>query len=114
MKELASEFSKVGLVRIFTCGYDRPRHHDQQQHWSKLEPLTLRDSEKGQKGDGVAMGTPHCIMNIAERNVERVIVVLASCDRDGGFVTSEDNWHKHCTMCPFIFGNCVLEEKSAM
>ena len=55
------------------------------------EVLTLWDCEKCQKGYGIAMGTLHRITNIAKRNIQRVIVILAGRNRNRGLATSEDD-----------------------
>ena len=62
------------------------------------EVLTLRDCKKCQKGYGIAMGMPHRVMNIAKRNIQWVIVILAGRNRNCGLVASKDDWCKHRTV----------------
>ena len=62
------------------------------------EVLTLWDCEKCQKGYGIAMGTPHRITNVAKRNIQGVVVVLAGRNRNCSLITSKDDWCKHRTV----------------
>ena len=60
--------------------------------------LTLQDCKKCQNGYSIVMGTPHCITKIAKRNIQRVIVILAGCNRNCGLVASKDDRCKHHTV----------------
>ena len=63
------------------------------------EDFTLQDCKKFQKGYGIVMGMPHRITNVAKRNIQGVVVVLAGRNRNRSLITSKDDWCKHRTVC---------------
>ena len=70
--------------------------------------LTLWVSEKAQQCDAIAMGPSDIIMNISNRDIERPGFVLPSCDRDGSFVTTENNQNKCWSMAQWLLCNHIL------
>lgn len=55
--------------------------------------LTFRDSEKSNGDNCIAMSTAHLIMDLAERHIERMELLVSSHDRHGGLVRAEDHRH---------------------
>ena len=48
------------------------------------------------------------IAHISDRKIDRMIFVLAGCDRNSCFVTSKYDGDEDCTMCVDIYSNKVL------
>ena len=56
--------------------------------------LTFRDSKKCYHGDSVPMGATNVIVDVTDREIKRIIFVLAGRDADGRLVTAEDYRNK--------------------
>ena len=48
------------------------------------------------------------VMNISNRDIERPVFVLPSCNRDGSFVTTENNQNKCWSMAQWLLFNHIL------
>jgi len=49
------------------------------------------------------------VLNIADGKIHQPVVILASGDRDSGFVTLKNNGDKCCPIRSRILGNFILE-----
>ena len=70
--------------------------------------LTLWDGQESEDMNSVAVSTPHIVVHIPKRDVEGVVLIMSSGDRDGGLVTTNDDGGKHRTMGRGILGDDVL------
>ena len=71
--------------------------------------LTFRDCQKGSKRYRITMRTSHIVMNIADRHVQGIILVLAGSNGYGGLVAAQDDGDESGTMCGLIFSDYVLK-----
>ena len=51
---------------------------------------TLRDRKKSDDADRIPVGSAYIVMNVTDRQVERIILILPCRHRYGRFVTAED------------------------
>ena len=51
---------------------------------------------------------PDTVVDVPNREVNGVVNLLASCDRDSHLVRSKDNRDKHCPMCRGVCRNDIL------
>lgn len=54
------------------------------------------------------MGAPDIVMDIADRHVQRVIIILPCSDRYSGFIAATEDWQEKCATVLRIFRNQVL------
>lgn len=71
---------------------------------------TLRNGEKRDRDDGITVGTPHVVMDVTERYIDRVKFLVASSNGYRGLVGTENDWHEHGAMCVGILRDGVLHE----
>lgn len=70
---------------------------------------TFRDGQEAYHDDGVPVCTVHIIVNIANRSIQWIIFILASCDRYGGLVAPKYNRNEHRPVVPLVLGDDILE-----
>ena len=70
--------------------------------------LTLGNRQKANQNEGVLVGSPNVIMDIPNREVNWVVFMLASCNGNGRFVTSEYDGDEECSMGIDVNSNQVL------
>lgn len=54
------------------------------------------------------MGTPDIVVDIADRHVERVIIILPCSDRHSSFIAAAEDWQEKCATGLRIFRYQVL------
>ena len=55
-----------------------------------------------------SVSTPHAVVNISERYIERIVFVLPSSNRDSSLVASKNERNEHRPMCRGILGDYIL------
>ena len=45
------------------------------------------------------MGSPEVVVDVPNRKIDRVVVVLTGCHRNGCFVAPKDDRDEECPMC---------------
>jgi hypothetical protein len=56
----------------------------------------------------MAVGTTDAIVHVANREVEGIILIVASSNRNCGLVATKNDWHKHCTMRDWVGSDYIL------
>ena len=54
------------------------------------------------------MSSPEVVVDIPNREINRMVIVLAGRHRNGRLVAPKDNGHKHCSMGIQVSRNKVL------
>ena len=60
--------------------------------------LTFGNWQKTNQNQGVFVSSPNVVVNISDREVDRVVFMLAGCDRGCRLIASKDYRDKHCAM----------------
>lgn len=70
-----------------------------------ISVLTLRYRQEGNRSNCVFVGTADSVVDVPQRHVERVELILTSCDRYSGLVCPCENRDKHGTMRGGVLSN---------
>ena len=70
--------------------------------------LTFGNRKEAKQDEGVLVGPPDVIMDVSNREVDGVIFVLASCDRNCRLVASKYDGDEHCSMSISVYSDEVL------
>lgn len=73
---------------------------------------TLWDRQETDQNEGIFVSSPNAVVYIPNREIDWMIFLLASCDRNSCFVTSKQDGDEHRPMCIDVYGNEVLLWKS--
>lgn len=64
---------------------------------------TFWDREKPDQDKGIPVGPTNIVVNVTNGKVERIKLILSTCDGYRGLVASHDNRNIHATMRPMVF-----------
>lgn len=73
--------------------------------------LTFRDGQKPNQNQSILVSSPDVVTCIADREVDRVVFVLAGCNGNGCFVAPEYDRNEDGSMCIWIEGNNILSNR---
>jgi hypothetical protein len=74
------------------------------------EQHTFWNGQKRYKGQSRTMRVSGTIVDVAYRGIKRPVFGVASCDGDGRFIASKNDWDEHCTVCVGTLRNYILED----
>jgi hypothetical protein len=56
--------------------------------------LTFRDREESDRDDGFTVCTANIIVNVSNRYIQGIVLILTSCNRNGRLVAARNDWDK--------------------
>jgi hypothetical protein len=74
----------------------------------RADPRTLRYRQEGDGNHGVAMSTPHSVLDVRKSGVDGVVFNVASANTDSCLVQPADDADQHTTLRPGKFRDVTL------
>jgi hypothetical protein len=71
--------------------------------------LTFRNGKKSDNDNCIFMAPAGGIMNVSDRHIEWVVLIVASCDRHSGLIASQDDRNKSGSVRCWIRSYFVLD-----